>query len=171
VKSRVTPAQTVGPFFHGALCRPLEAGAGAAAAARIEIRGRVVDGAGAPVSDALLELWQSDGRESAFARAATDANGEYRSSVPKLGPVPGADGRPQAPHICVSVFARGLLHRLVTRIYFPDEPGANGADPLLASIADPARRARLVARAQPGAGGLRFDVVLQGEGETPFLDV
>jgi len=170
VKSRVTPAQTVGPFFHGALCRPLDARAGAGSRARIEINGRVVDGAGAPVSDALLELWQSDGRESAFARAATDANGEYRASAAKLGPVPGADGKPQAPHICVSVFARGLLHRLVTRIYFPDEPGANGADPLLASI-DPALRERLVARAHTGAGGLRFDVVLQGEGETPFLDV
>jgi len=70
----------------------------------------------------------------------------------------------------VSVFARGLLHRLVTRIYFPDDP-ANAADPLLASIADPARRARLIARSEPGTSGLRFDLVLQGEGETPFLDV
>jgi protocatechuate 3,4-dioxygenase alpha subunit len=170
MRSRVTPAQTVGPFFHGALCRPLD-GWAAASRGDVEILGRVVDGAGAPVGDALLELWQSDGRESAFCRAPTDAEGEYRCRARKLGPVPGADGRLQAPHICVSIFARGLLQRLVTRIYFPDEPGANAADPLLASIADPARRERLVARAEPGTDRLRFDVVLQGEGETPFLDV
>jgi protocatechuate 3,4-dioxygenase alpha subunit len=170
VKSRVTPAQTVGPFFHGALCRPLPSPRGSAGGPGVELRGRVVDGAGAPVADALLELWQTDGGEGAFARTATDAAGEYRVRLRALGPVPGAGGRRDAPHIAVSVFARGLLHRLVTRIYFPDDP-ANAADPLLASIADPARRARLIARSEPGRSGLRFDLVLQGEGETPFLDV
>jgi len=73
VKSRVTPAQTVGPFFHGALCRPLPSPRGSAGGPGVELRGRVVDGAGAPVADALLELWQTDGGEGAFARTATDA--------------------------------------------------------------------------------------------------
>lgn len=172
MKSRVTPAQTIGPFFHGALCgagdgRLAEPGSPGALA----LRGRVFDGAGAPVGDALLELWQTDGRESAFARAATDETGEYRVLARKLAAAPLADGRRQAPHINVSLFARGLLHRLVTRIYFPDEAAANARDPLLASIADARRRARLVAQPDADGAGLRFDVVLQGERETPFLDV
>ena len=163
---RVTPAQTIGPFFSGALCRKGEerlAEPGSAGA--VELSGRVRDGEGQPVSDALLELWLRDARGSAFGRAATDAAGEFRFVVRKPAGIV-----PHAPHILVSVFARGLLHRLVTRIYFPDEAVANAADPLLRSIADPARQARLVARAEAD-GALRFDVVLQGEGETPFLDV
>ena len=163
--SRVTPAQTIGPFFHGALCRPGEeclAKRGSPGA--LELTGRVHDGAGAPVTDALLELWQSDGVASAFGRAATGGDGGFRFVVRKLAARP-----PEAPHLSVSVFARGLLHRLVTRIYFPDEAAANARDPLLSSL-EPARRARLVARAD-GAGALRSDVVLQGDGETPFLDV
>jgi len=171
VKSRVTPAQTIGPFFHGALCRAGgERLAAAGSAGALEIGGRVLDGAGAPVDDALLELWQTDGRESAFGRAATDGQGEYRFVARKLAAAPLADGRRQAPHIDVSLFARGLLHRLVTRIYFPDEPEANARDPLLASIPDADVRARLIARLE-ASGRLRFDVVLQGERETPFLDV
>ncbi|HTO05883.1 MAG TPA: protocatechuate 3,4-dioxygenase subunit alpha [Myxococcota bacterium] len=169
MKSRVTPAQTIGPFFHGLLGATENAG-GAAGPGTLALRGRVLDGAGAPVSDALLELWQTDGREWRFARAASDAAGEYRFATRKLAGAPLYDGRPQAPHADLSVFARGLLHRLVTRVYFPDEAEANARDPLLASIADPALRARLVARAD-GEGALRFDVVLQGELETPFLDV
>jgi protocatechuate 3,4-dioxygenase, alpha subunit len=172
VKSRVTPAQTIGPFFHGALCRAGEERlVPAGGAGEIEIGGRVLDGAGAPVDDALLELWQTDGRQSAFGRAATDGQGEYRFFARKLAAAPLADGRRQAPHVAVSVFARGLLHRLVTRIYFPDEADANARDPLLSSIADPAARARLIARADGERGALRFDVILQGERETPFLDV
>ena len=87
----------------------------------------------------------------------------------KPGVVPGRDGRPQAPHVEVSVFARGLLKRLVTRIYFPDEAEANEADPLLSSIEDPAARAALVAIADDG--GLRFDINLQGDRETTFFAV
>jgi len=170
VKSRVTPAQTIGPFFHGALCRPDDGRlAEPDSAGAFELRGRVVDGAGAPVADALLELWQTDGRDSAFCRAATDSAGEWRVTARKRPAAALADGRRQAPHIAVSLFARGLLHRLVTRIYFPDEAAANARDPLLSSIADPKTRARLIA--QPAEGGLRFDVFLQGERETPFLDV
>jgi protocatechuate 3,4-dioxygenase alpha subunit len=172
VKSRVTPAQTIGPFFHGALCRAGdERMAPAGSSGAIEIRGRVLDGAGAPVDDALLELWQTDGRQSAFGRAATDGQGEYRFVARKLAAAPLGDGRRQAPHINVSVFARGLLHRLVTRIYFPDEVEANARDPLLASIPEAGARARLIARVDGAGGDLRFDVVLQGERETPFLDV
>ena len=172
MKSRVTPAQTIGPFFHGALCRPgdgrlAEPGSPGA----LELRGRLLDGAHEPVGDALLELWQTDGRVSAFARAATDSAGEYLVVARKLPGAKLADGRRQAPHINVSLFARGLLHRLVTRIYFPDEAAANGRDPLLASIADPRLRARLIAQPDANGAGLRFDVVLQGERETPFLDV
>jgi protocatechuate 3,4-dioxygenase alpha subunit len=171
VTSRVTPAQTIGPFFHGALCRtgderlvdPASAGA-------LELAGRVSDGAGAPVTDALVELWCTDGQgSSAFGRAPTDGAGEFRFTARKPAAIPGPGESMQAPHLCVSLFARGLLHRLVTRIYFPDEAAANARDPLLGSI-EPARRALLVARSA-GADALRFDIVLQGPAETPFLDV
>ena len=169
--SRVTPAQTIGPFFHGALCRagderlvePSSPGA-------LELTGRVVDGAGAAVTDALVELWATDGTTRAFGRAPTDAAGEFRFTVRKPASIPGPGESVQAPHLCVSLFARGLLHRLVTRIYFPDEAAANARDPLLASIVEPARRALLVARAA-GPRALRFEITLQGPAETPFLDV
>jgi protocatechuate 3,4-dioxygenase, alpha subunit len=170
MRSRVTPAQTIGPFFHGILARSGSDAPRAGAPGTFELRGCVLDGAGAPVTDALLELFQTDGREWLFGRAATDAAGEYRFVTRKLPAAPLRDGRPQAPHADVSLFARGLLHRLVTRVYFPDEAEANAGDPLLASIADAAARARLVARVD-GEGTLRFDVVLQGALETPFLDV
>ena len=168
--SRVTPAQTIGPFFHRALCRPgderlVEAGSAGA----LELSGRISDGAGASVADALVELWCTDGQASAFGRAPTDAAGEFRFTVRKPDAIPGPGESVQAPHLSVSVFARGLLHRLVTRIYFPDEAAANARDPLLGSI-EPARRALLVAH-PAGAGALRFEIVLQGPGETPFLDV
>ncbi|TMM13030.1 MAG: protocatechuate 3,4-dioxygenase subunit alpha [Actinobacteria bacterium] len=119
----------------------------------------------------MLETWQADGEgrfgEWGFARCLTDADGRYRLSTVKPGSVPAADGTPQAPHIDVSVFARGLLQRLVTRIYFPDEAEANDADPVLSSIADPVARASLVAAAVDG--DLRFDVRLQGDEETAFF--
>jgi protocatechuate 3,4-dioxygenase, alpha subunit len=170
VTSRVTPAQTIGPFFHGALCRAGdERLVDPASAAALELAGRVSDGAGAPVADALVELWCTDGRASAFGRAPTDAAGEFRFTVRKPGAIPGPGESVQAPHLCVSLFARGLLHRLVTRIYFPDEAAANARDPLLQSIAA-VRRSLLVARAA-GPRALRFDIALQGEAETPFLDV
>ena len=107
--------------------------------------------------------------KSATSRCLTAPNGSYRIVTLKPGPLPGPDGGAEAPHIDVSVFARGLLDRLVTRIYFPDEPAANRADPVLRAVADPGRRATLIAAAQPG--GFRFDIHLQGDRETVFFDV
>lgn len=182
-----TPSQTVGPFFSHAL--PWPDGPWVVAEDHpdaVVLTGRVYDGDGAPVPDALVETWQADpdgrfahpedagGGEArpafrGFGRCPTDAEGRYRVVTLKPGVVPGPDGCPQAPHVDVSVFARGLLDRLVTRVYFPDEPDANAADPLLASLADEAARATLVA--VPEDGALRFDVHLQGEHETVFLAV
>jgi protocatechuate 3,4-dioxygenase beta subunit len=110
-----------------------------------------------------------------FGRCLTGPGGSYRVVTPKPGPLPGPDGGTEAPHIDVSVFARGLPGRLVTRIYSPGEPAANRADPVLLAVADPGRRATLTAAAQPGApggpGGFRFDIHLQGDQETVFFDV
>jgi protocatechuate 3,4-dioxygenase, alpha subunit len=158
-----TPSQTVGPFFaiglggsaHGDVVDP-------ATADTLKIVGIVRDGAGEPVPDALIELSQTEG----CARAATTADGSFSFLTVKPEPVPGLDRVTQAPHIAVSVFARGLLSRLATRIYFPDEPAANAADPLLRELDD---SSTLVARSE--GDGLRFDITLQGQGETVFLDV
>ncbi|MEA2438210.1 MAG: protocatechuate 3,4-dioxygenase, alpha subunit [Thermoleophilaceae bacterium] len=127
-----TPSQTIGPFFAVALGRE-ESGEA------VRVGGTVLDGAGEPVSDAYLEFW--DGKH--FARCPTDDHGHYAVSIE----------RPQAPYIAVSVFARGLLQRLVTRIYMsePDDPALAG----------------LLAREEDGM--LRFDIHLQGERETVFL--
>jgi protocatechuate 3,4-dioxygenase alpha subunit len=164
-----TPSQTVGPFF--ALALPW---AGAAEVVprgtpgAIRIRGRVLDGAGEPVGDALVETWQP-GPPEGFGQCVTGADGGFALLTVKPGPLPAPGGGVQAPHIDVSVFARGLLHRLVTRIYFADEAEANAADPLLRSIPDPAARASLVAVAE--GGDLRFDIHLQGRDETAFLEL
>jgi protocatechuate 3,4-dioxygenase alpha subunit len=182
----LTPSQTIGPFFAVGLPWPdgpdvvAEGTPGA-----VRIGGRVLDGAGEPVPDALVETWQADpggrfahpddprgaaGRDfRGFGRCATDAEGRWTVRTLKPGPLPAEDGAVEAPHLDVSVFARGLLGRLVTRVYFPDEPEANAADPLLRSIADPQVRARLVAVAD--GDGLRFDIRLQGDRETPFLAI
>ena len=182
-----TPTQTIGPFFAVGLPWPdgpdvVPEGAPGA----VRIGGRVLDGAGDPVPDALVETWQADpdGRFAhpddprgpaggsgfrGFGRCATDAEGRWSVRTVKPGPLPAPDGGAEAPHLDVSVFARGLLGRLVTRVYFPDEAEANAADPLLASIEDPAVRARLVAA--PEGDGLRFDIRLQGAQETPFLAI
>jgi protocatechuate 3,4-dioxygenase alpha subunit len=185
VSGLVTPSQTVGPFFGFGL--PWEAGPhvvpdGTPGAFRIE--GRVTDGAGAPVDDALVETWQADpaGRFAhpddprgpgdagfrGFGRCGTDADGRFFVVTVKPGRVPCAAGL-QAPHIDVSVFARGLLQRVVTRIYFSDEAEANAGDPVLLGLPEGADPGTLVARAQPG--GYRFDVHLQGEDETVFFAV
>lgn len=158
--SEPTPSQTVGPFFGFAL--PFESDAEAVApgspgAQRIE--GQVLDGAGEPVPDAMIEAW-ADGQ---FARCRTDSEGAFHLTVRK----PGAE-RGNAPALNVSVFARGLLRHLVTRIYFPDETGANLSDPVL-QVVDPARRRTLIAL-DTGAA-LRFDVNLQGDDETVFFEI
>ena len=166
-----TPSQTVGPFFSIAL--PWEDGpwvVPAGADGAIRLAGRVLDGEGEPVPDALVETWQAapDGRLNAlgfrgFGRCPTDAGGAWEIVTLKPGRVDD-----QAPHIAVSVFARGLLQRVVTRVYFGDEPEANAADPVLAGL-DEAERDTLVAT--PAAGGYRFDVHLQGPHETTFFAV
>jgi protocatechuate 3,4-dioxygenase alpha subunit len=187
-----TPSQTVGPFFHLALDRPgwNDLTRDGPAGERITVTGRVLDGDGAPVADACLELWQAnaagryahpdDTREDkpldpnfrGFGRASTDAEGRFRFVTIRPGPVPGRGNAWQAPHIAVAVFARGLLRQLVTRIYFADEP-ANESDPVLSAIADPAARATLLARRSAAAGPptYHFDIILQGAGETAFFEV
>jgi protocatechuate 3,4-dioxygenase alpha subunit len=163
-----TPSQTVGPFF--AIALPWAGGVEVVppgTPGAVWIRGRVLDGAGQPVADALVETWQA-GSGGGFGQCATGARGEFGILTVKPGPLPAPGGGVEAPHLDVSVFARGLLVRLVTRIYFPDEAGANAADPVLRGIADPAR-ATLVAVAE--AGGLRFDIHLQGSDETVFFEL
>ncbi len=175
--SAPTPGQTVGPFFGYAL--PYADGPSLVPTGRadaVRLQGRVLDGAGDPVPDALLELWQTDADGNVpqvagslhrdgwtftgWGRAATDAEGHYGFTT--LRPArPGG-----APFFAVTVFARGLLDRLLTRVYLPDDPAALAADPLLASLPTD-RRATLVAAAEPT--GYRFDVVLQGDDETVFL--
>jgi protocatechuate 3,4-dioxygenase alpha subunit len=191
MKLKQTPSQTVGPFFSKALIREgwNDLAARGAAGHTVVIAGRVLDGDNAPVPDALLEIWQANaaGRYdhpddvrnipldpyfSGFGRTGTDTQGRFRFRTIKPGPVPGAGGSPQAPHLNVSVFARGLLKRLVTRIYFPDEP-LNAQDPVLNSLPDAARRKTLIARSGGGESDpiLHFDVVLQGDNETVFFDI
>ena len=192
--SGTSASQTVGPFFRFALDRPTwsDLTADGPLGERIRLTGRVLDGDGAPVPDALLEIWQAnaagkyahaadaqpkelDPNFRGFGRACTDDDGRYAFTTIVPGTVPNPSGAPQAPHVNVSVFARGLLKRLVTRVYFGDREAENARDPLLASIADADARASLVARRDPGAGSdlatYRFNVVLQGANETAFLDV
>jgi protocatechuate 3,4-dioxygenase, alpha subunit len=163
-----TPSQTVGPFFSFGLCeRPCCELVPPRTSGAIRIAGRVTDGAGDPVPDAMLEIWQADETgafrpDFGWGRCGTDAEGRYAFLTVKPGPVDG-----QAPHVSVQLFARGLLRQLLTRLYFPDEGQANAADPVLRGIPDPALRATLVAVAE--GDGLRFDVRLQGERQTAFF--
>jgi protocatechuate 3,4-dioxygenase alpha subunit len=164
----LTPSQTVGPFLHIALPwpdGPLAAAPDAPDA--IAIDGRVIDGSGAPVPDAIVETWQISADQRGFARCPTDNDGWYRIITVRPSPQPDRDGNTEAPHVDVSVFARGLLRRLVTRIYFPDAT-ENATDPVLNSV-DSARRGTLVATAVDG--GYRFDIRLQGDSETVFFSV
>ncbi len=174
-----TPSQTIGPFFAPALGpgRTDLTGGGKGGEA-IAIAGRVLDGDGQPVPDAMLEIWQADAQGryggegfSGFGRALTGAQGDYRFTTFKPGRVPGPGGALQAPHVCLTIFARGLLRQLSTRIYFAGDP-ANDTDPVLASISDESARRTLLARAEDGASrSYRFDVILQGENETAFFDL
>jgi protocatechuate 3,4-dioxygenase alpha subunit len=186
-------SQTVGPFFHDGLMRadaqrtllvtPQSIGE------RIRITGHVYDGDGLGVPDALIEIWQANhyGRYNhpadqrdlpldpsfqGFGRAATDAAGCFCFETIKPGRVPFDEQRSQAPHICVAVFARGLLNHLLTRLYFADEP-ANAEDPVLQLVpAD--RQATLLARRaasdRDGVATYDFEIVLQGVGETVFFN-
>jgi len=181
----LTPSQTVGPFFHDSL--PYESGprvAGHDRPGAIRLHGRVLDGDGVPIPDSLVEIWQADEngvfveepgiyQEVAgsgfrgFGRCPTDNDGSFEFVTVKPGGVPTVDGTTQAPHLAMSVFARGMLRRVVTRVYFDDEPDANDADPLLSSLEED-RRSTLIANGFED--GYRFDVHIQGDDETVFLD-
>jgi protocatechuate 3,4-dioxygenase, alpha subunit len=193
----VTPSQTVGPFFkygltpngayewNDAFTNNLVTSD--ASGDRIRVEGRVFDGDGQPVSDAMLEIWQADaqGRFSdpqdqralpnstfkGFGRCGTDPNGVFVFDTIKPGTVPDPDGRPQAPHLLLAIFARGMLLQLYTRIYLDGE-AANAADPVLAIVPSD-RRSTLIAAREPGAGNAiyRFDIHLQGDNETVFFDI
>ncbi|ODM70442.1 protocatechuate 3,4-dioxygenase subunit alpha [Bradyrhizobium elkanii] len=192
----ITPSQTVGPYFKYGLTPNGEYEWNDAftsnlltpdvSGERIRVEGKVYDGDGAVIPDCMLEIWQADaqGRFSdpqdaralpnssfkGFGRCGTDKNGAYAFDTIKPGVVPDADAKPQAPHILLAVFARGMLLHLYTRIYFDDEAG-NAGDSTLALV--PAeRRATLIARRKAGAGNAyTFDVHLQGDNETVFFDV
>lgn len=176
-----TPSQTVGPFFGYAL--PYSGGPDVRAPWQpdaIRLHGTVYDGAGTPIPDAIVEIWGADaaGRPSTergsferdqhgftgFGRAAVDRDGHYSFTTLK----PGAGRGGSAPYLVVAVFARGVLHHLFTRAYFDDESDANAADPLLARI-DVDRRGTLIA-SEDAPRSYRFDIRLQGDRETVFLD-
>ena len=183
---KTTSSQTVGPYLHiGLTWLVTDNLIGAHVTGNpITVTGRIVDADGRPVDDALVEIWQANahGRYDhpedtrdlpleagfhGFGRVPTDAGGSFRFITVEPGRVPAADGTLQAPHINVTIFMRGMLKQLCSRIYFPDEP-ANAADAVLASL--PAeRRDTLIAR-RTGDATLEWNVVLQGEGETVFFD-
>lgn len=183
-----TTSQTAGPYWHliehpewADLLRAHGPNAGYTAGQRIALTGRITDGSGAAVADAMVEIWQADpeGRYDAgfhgFGRCATDKQGRFRFTTVKPGAVPtglsGQGNALQAPHVALTIFARGLLKQLVTRLYFEGE-ALNGSDPVLTAIPDPARRATLVARpAGDDAITWNLDIRLQGDGETVFLEV
>ena len=192
----ITPSQTVGPFFAYGLT---PAGryewndaftanlvTADATGDRIRIQGRVFDGDGKPVPDCMLEIWQADAlgnfadpqdnralpnsKFRGFGRCGTGAIGEYAFDTIKPGPVPDPDGKLQAPHILVAIFARGMLLQNYTRIYL-DTEAANAADPVLALVPIE-RRATLIAKRAPGDNAVyHFDIHLQGDDETVFFDV
>ncbi len=184
---QTTTSQTVGPYFTIGLAgrrRSELAGAGVTGE-KINIAGRVLDGDGKPVPDALLEIWQAnshgkyahpednqnkplDDGFQGYGRIGVDENGGFLFTTVKPGPVPGPDGKMQASHIAASVFARGLLLRLVTRIYFPEE--AANSDDYVLNLVEPGRRGTLIARKTAVQGALEWNVILQGADETVFFD-
>lgn len=182
MSGRSTPSQTVGPFFSigFAWLDRTDLTSGTDAGTPLTIRGRVIDGAEQPVPDAVLEIWQADsnGQYSeperanqffGFGRVPVDSEGRFRFTACKPGSSCGPHNALQAPHLVLSLFMRGLLKRLITRIYFPEDP-ANESDPVLLLV--PAhRRHTLIARWESAKSGtLVWDVHLQGDKETVFFD-
>jgi protocatechuate 3,4-dioxygenase, alpha subunit len=169
-----TASQTIGPFWH-LLEEPewADLTRWGAAGERVELIGNVTDGDGVPVTDGCIEIWQADPPASedfpGWGRAATDVKGDFRLVTLKPGAVPGRGNTQQAPHIAITILARGLLKPLFTRAYFEGE-ALNENDPVLALVEDPARRAKLVARRE-GNNVWRLDIRLQGEGESVFFEV
>jgi protocatechuate 3,4-dioxygenase alpha subunit len=203
--SEITPSQTVGPFFAYGLapkgrCQWDPNGSYSwketvgdnlitpdVSGAKIRIEGRVTDGDGLPINDAMLEIWQADAqgryaspadgqarpntRFKGFGRSATDKDGVYSFDTIKPGAVPGPNGKPQAPHIVFCIFSRGMLRQVYTRAYFSDE-AANAGD-LILSLVPAERRGTLIAHKETrGADTVyRFDIRVQGSGETVFFDI
>jgi protocatechuate 3,4-dioxygenase, alpha subunit len=185
-----TPSQTAGPYVHIGTV-PAAAGlkvrtqerlnvTGLKGGEAIIIEGVIRDGAGELVKDAMVEIWQADGKgrfgegHAGFARTVTDfKTGLYRFETVKPGSVAWRDGRAQAPHVTVYIFARGINIHLHTRCYFDDEAEANAADPVLRQVPGEAMRQSLIARRDEKAKTrtYRFDIVLQGEDETVFFDI
>lgn len=193
----ITPSQTVGPFFKYGLTPNGEYEWNDAFTSdlvtpdttgeRIRVEGCVFDGDGAPVPDCMLEIWQADaqGRFAdpkdkralpntafrGFGRAGTDGDGGYAFDTIKPGSVADPDGKPQAPHLLVAVFARGMLRHLYTRIYFGDG-NTNADDPVLALVPKD-RRSTLIAQRQRNSDALvyKFDLRLQGDEETVFFEI
>ena len=183
---RATTSQTVGPFFRLGLDRLgcVDVAGADVSGKRIQLEGRVLDGDAVPVPDAVIEIWQANARgkyahpedwqdksiETGFkgyGRVATDANGYFCLKTIKPGVVPGPHGTVQAPHLAVSIFMRGLLKRLATRVYFPGD-AEHGHDPIL-SLVDPIRRSTLIA-AETRSGIMAWDIILQGSRETVFFE-
>ncbi|MER5392112.1 protocatechuate 3,4-dioxygenase subunit alpha [Saccharopolyspora sp. NPDC002686] len=181
-----TPSQTVGPFYAlpgGILWADGPEVVADGTPGSFLLRGRLLDGNGDPIPDGVLEIWQADAQgrfdhpddprpESSswqgFGRCPTDTDGEFWFRTVKPGPLPTPTGETEAPHINVTVLARGMLNRVVTRVYFPDEEHANAADPVLSAV-DPARRGTLLAT--PDDQGYRFDIRIQGDDETVFFAI
>ena len=203
--SEITPSQTVGPFFAYGLtpkgrCQWDPNGSYSwketvgdnlitpdATGTKIRIEGRITDGDGQPINDAMLEIWQADaqGRYAhprdararpnikfkGFGRSATDKDGEFSFDTIKPGSVPGPNGKPQAPHIVFCIFSRGMLRQIYTRLYFPDE-AANAGDPILALVPSDRRGTLIAHKAMQGDLPVyRFDIRVQGAGETVFFDI
>jgi protocatechuate 3,4-dioxygenase alpha subunit len=180
MKLVATASQTVGPFFGIGLGH-LSSAQPSIKTTPVTVHGRVIDGNGDSVPDAVLEFWQADpfghyassppdasGLASGFVRIVPDVRGCFTFTTCCSGPVPFDDARPQAPHLVVLVFARGLLRQLITRMYFPDEPG-NATDPVLQSLSEE-RRKTLIAQCGPkNTDTLVWNIVLQGEDETVFF--
>jgi protocatechuate 3,4-dioxygenase, alpha subunit len=186
---QATTSQTVGPFFKIGLewlyrdNLVVEGVSGE----RVTIQGRILDGDGLPVPDAIVEIWQANAHGkydhpedtqakplepgfNGYGRVPTSAEGIFRFAIIKPGPVPAPNGKEQAPHLVVSVFMRGVLRRLVTRMYFPDD-ARNSGDQIL-NLVEPARRATLIAKKIAGVSvSLEWNVVLQGPDETVFFDL
>ncbi|MBV9539146.1 MAG: protocatechuate 3,4-dioxygenase subunit alpha [Acidisphaera sp.] len=169
-----TAGQTIGPYWH-LIEHPEFADLTrfGATGERIVLTGRVTDGDGAPVTDGCVELWQSSPEASetfpGYGRAATDPQGVYRLTTLKPGPVSGRGNTLQAPHLAINLLMRGVLTRLYTRAYFAGDE-LNDNDPLLAQLEDAQRRRTLIAQAD-GPGTWRFDIRLQGDGETVFIQL
>jgi protocatechuate 3,4-dioxygenase alpha subunit len=183
-----TPSQTAGPYVHIGMTPSLEGisgpnvpdlGAGplqAGAGPRIIVGGRIVDGTGAPLHDAVVELWQADADgayRNGWGRVACDSTGSFSFDTVKPGRAAGPDGKPMAPHVSLWILARGINVGLQTRLYFGDEVEANAADFVLNRIMDVRRRQTLIAARTEGTDGrptYSLDIRLQGDDETVFFD-